>query len=311
MKGIILAGGSGTRLYPLTRSVSKQLLAVYDKPAIYYPLSVLMLAGIREILIISTPRDLPLIEDLLGNGSQIGLTLSYKVQPRPGGIAQAFLIGEDFIRRESVCLILGDNIFFSHDLMPLLVDSARLTEGARVFAYHVNDPERFGVVEFDKNFRAMSLEEKPKKPASNWAVTGLYFYDRSVVDIAKGLKPSARGELEITDVNLAYLKRNQLTVTPLGRGVAWLDSGTADTLLSSSLFVQTLEQRQGLKIACLEEIALLKGFIDAAQMERLANECARSDYGRYLRRVLDEHNANEVIVRRASEKRLGCESSQS
>ena len=291
MKGLILAGGSGTRLYPLTRSVSKQLLPVYDKPAIYYPLSVLMLAGIREILIVSTPRDLPLIEDLLGDGSRIGIALSYKVQSHPGGIAQAFLIGEDFIGQEPVCLILGDNIFFGHDLMSLLVESARLTSGARVFAYHVNDPERFGVVEFDKSFRALSLVEKPKKPASNWAVTGLYFYDGTVVDIAKSLKPSTRGELEITDVNLAYLKRNQLTVTPLGRGVAWLDSGTADALLSSSLFVQTLEQRQGLKIACLEEIALLKGFIDMAQMERLANECGQTDYGKYLRRVLGEYEA--------------------
>lgn len=289
MKGLVLAGGSGTRLYPLTRSVSKQLLPVYDKPAIYYPLSILMLAGIREILIISTPRDLPLIEDLLGDGSRIGISLSYKVQPNPGGIGQAFLIGEDFIDREPVCLILGDNIFFGHDLMPLLVESAGLVSGARVFAYHVNDPERFGVVEFDKSFRALSLEEKPKKPASNWAVTGLYFYDNTVVDIAKSLKPSTRGELEITDVNLAYLKRNQLTVTPLGRGVAWLDSGTADALLSSSLFVQTLEQRQGLKIACLEEIALIKGFIGITQMERLAHECAQTDYGRYLCRVLEEH----------------------
>jgi glucose-1-phosphate thymidylyltransferase len=291
MKAICLAGGSGSRLYPLTRSVSKQLLPVYDKPVIYYPLSVLMLAGLREILIISTPRDLPLIENLLGDGSQLGLSLSYQVQPHPGGIAQAFLIGEEFIGRSPVCLILGDNIFFGHDLMPLLMESAKLKEGARIFAYHVNDPERFGVVEFDQNFRALSLEEKPKRPRSNWAVTGLYFYDAQVVEIAKTLKPSARGELEITDINLHYLRAGRLTVTPLGRGVAWLDTGTFDSLLSSSLFVQTLEQRQGLKIACLEEIALFKGFIDLAQLERLTEACGNSDYGQYLRRVLQEHRA--------------------
>jgi glucose-1-phosphate thymidylyltransferase len=291
MKAILLAGGSGSRLYPLTKSVSKQLLPVYDKPVIYYPLSVLMLAGIRDILIISTPRDTPLIEQLLGDGSQVGLSLSYRVQPHPGGIAQAFLIGEEFIGQSPVCLILGDNIFFGHDLMPLLVESARLTSGARVFGYHVQDPGRFGVVEFDDNHRAVSLEEKPKRPRSNWAVTGLYFYDCRVVEIARGLSPSARGELEITDVNLAYLRAGQLTVTPLGRGVAWLDTGTFDSLLSSSLFVQTLEQRQGLKIACIEEIALLKGFIDADQLERLTEACGKSDYGLYLRRVLDEHRA--------------------
>jgi glucose-1-phosphate thymidylyltransferase len=270
MKGILLAGGSGSRLYPLTRSVSKQLLPVYDKPVIYYPLSILMLAGIRDILIISTPRDTPRIEELLGDGSQLGLNLSYQVQPNPGGIAQAFLLGEDFIGHSPVCLILGDNIFFGHDLMPVLVDSARLKKGARVFAYHVLDPERFGVVEFDKSLRALSLEEKPKKPRSNWAVTGLYFYDASVVEVTKRLKPSPRGELEITDVNLQYLAAGQLAVTPLGRGVAWLDAGTFESLLSSSLFVQTLEQRQGLKIACIEEIALSKDFIDAGQFEQLA-----------------------------------------
>jgi glucose-1-phosphate thymidylyltransferase len=292
MKGILLAGGSGSRLYPLTRSVSKQLLPVYDKPVIFYPLSILMLAGIREILIISTPRDTPRIEELLGDGSQLGLSLSYKVQPNPGGIAQAFLLGEEFIARSPVCLILGDNIFFGHDLMPVLVDSARLKKGARVFAYHVHDPERFGVVEFDKSLRALSLEEKPKKPRSNWAVTGLYFYDANVVEMTKKLKPSPRGELEITDVNLQYLAACQLTVTPLGRGVAWLDAGTFEALLSSSLFVQTLEQRQGLKIACIEEIALSKGFIDAAQFERLAELYGKSDYGDYLRRVLAEKKAS-------------------
>jgi glucose-1-phosphate thymidylyltransferase len=291
MKGILLAGGSGTRLYPLTRSVSKQLLAVYDKPVIYYPLSVLMLAGIREILVISTPRDTLRIEELLGDGAALGLRLSYTVQPHPGGIAQAFLLGADFLAGEPVCLVLGDNIFFGHELMPLLIESARLTAGARVFAYHVQDPQRFGVVEFDRDFRALTLEEKPKAPRSHWAVTGLYFYDGQVVEVARGLKPSARGELEITDVNLEYLRQGRLTVTPLGRGVAWLDAGTFDSLLSSSLFVQTLEQRQGLKIACLEEIALLKGFIDVGQFGRLADAFGPSDYGLYLRRVLEEHRA--------------------
>jgi len=288
VKGIILAGGSGTRLYPLTHSVSKQLLPVYDKPVVYYPLSVLMLAGIREVLIISTPRDTPLIEALLGDGSRLGMSFSYRVQPKPGGIAQAFLLGEQFIGGTPCCLILGDNIFFGHDLVALLVKSAGIQFGAHVFAYHVQDPERFGVVEFDQNFRALTLEEKPKKPRSNWAVTGLYFYDGQVVDIAKNLLPSTRGELEISDVNVTYLKKGQLTVTPLGRGVAWLDTGTHDSLLASSLFVQTLEQRQGLKIACIEEVALLKGFIDVGQFEQLVQICGNSDYGRYLRRVLQE-----------------------
>jgi glucose-1-phosphate thymidylyltransferase len=291
MKGILLAGGSGSRLYPLTCSVSKQLLPVYDKPVIYYPLSVLMLAGIREILIISTPRDTPLMEGLLGNGSQFGLKLRYTVQPRPAGIAQAFLLGEEFIGGSPVCLILGDNIFYGHDLVPLLTESARLKSGARVFAYHVQDPERFGVVEFDHQHRAVSLEEKPKSPRSHWAVTGLYFYDSQVVGVARGLKPSARGELEITDLNLHYLRSGQLQVTPLGRGVAWLDAGTPDSLLSSSQFVQTLEQRQGLKVACLEEIALARGFITAAQFEKLLEAAGPSDYGRYLRHVLDELRA--------------------
>jgi glucose-1-phosphate thymidylyltransferase len=291
MKGILLAGGSGSRLYPLTRSVSKQLLPVYDKPVIYYPLSMLMLAGIRDVLVISTPRDVPLIQALLGDGKDLGLSLSYKVQPNPGGIAQAFLLGEEFIGASPVCLILGDNIFYGHDLVPVLVESANLKSGAHVFAYHVDDPERFGVVEFDKNSRALSLEEKPKQPRSNWAVTGLYFYDGTVVDVAKALKPSPRGELEITDVNLHFLKQGKLTVTALGRGVAWLDAGTFESLISSSLFVQTLEQRQGLKIACIEEIAFSKGFIDADQLERLAKACGNGDYGRYLQRVLREHRA--------------------
>jgi glucose-1-phosphate thymidylyltransferase len=291
MKGILLAGGSGTRLYPLTRVVSKQLLPVYDKPVIYYPLSLLMLAGIRDILVISTPHDLPAIQRLLGDGGPLGLSFSYRVQPQPGGIAQAFLIGDDFVGGGPVCLVLGDNLFFGHHLMQLLSESARLTEGARVFAYHVHDPERYGVVEFDRHCRAVSLEEKPKQPRSNWAVTGLYFYDGRAVEVARGVRPSARGELEITDVNRAYLGQGKLTVTPLGRGVAWLDTGTHDALLSASLFVQTLEQRQGLKIACLEEIALLKGFIDAAQFERLAEGYGASAYARYLRRILAEHQA--------------------
>jgi glucose-1-phosphate thymidylyltransferase len=294
MKGIILAGGSGTRLYPLTQYISKQLLPVYNKPVIFYPLSILMLAGIREILIISTPRDVPMIENLLGNGNQFGLNIQYVVQPRPGGIAQAFLLGEEFIEQSPVCLVLGDNLFFGHELVRLLAASAQLKKGARVFAYRVTDPERFGVVEFDKDLRAFSLEEKPKRPRSHWAVTGLYFYDGQVVGIAKGLKPSARGELEITDVNLAYLAQQQLSVTPLGRGVAWLDTGTFDSLLASSLFVQTLEQRQSLKIACLEEIALTKGFINVSEMERLAEKYGRSDYGQYLTQILDEHRIGKV-----------------
>jgi glucose-1-phosphate thymidylyltransferase len=288
MKGILLAGGSGTRLYPLTISVSKQLLPVYDKPVIYYPLSILMLAGIRDILVISTPRDTPLIEGVLGDGRQLGLNLSYKVQPNPGGIAQAFLLGDGFIGGEPVCLILGDNIFFGHELQPLLVESAATTRGARVFAYHVHDPERYGVVEFDKRQKALTLEEKPKKPRSNWAVTGLYFYDGQVVEIAKSIQPSARGELEITDVNLHYLRADNLHVTALGRGVAWLDAGTHDSLLSSSHFVQTLEHRTGLKIACIEEIALAKGFIEAAQFTRLIDKAGKSDYAIYLRGVLAE-----------------------
>jgi glucose-1-phosphate thymidylyltransferase len=285
MKGILLAGGSGTRLYPLTKAVSKQLLPVYDKPTIYYPLSVLMLAGLREILVISTPRDLPMIRALLGEGSELGISLSYAEQPRPTGIAEAFLIGAEYLAGGPVCLILGDNLFYGHDLTSQLVESAGVTRGGRVFAYQVQDPRRYGVVEFDDAFRAVAIEEKPPKPRSNWAVTGLYFYDGSVVEIARGLKPSARGELEITDVNRAYLARGELEVVPLGRGVAWLDTGTYDALVSSSQFVQTLEQRQGLKIACLEEIAFDKGFIDAKQLAKLADAHAGSEYGRYLRRI--------------------------
>jgi glucose-1-phosphate thymidylyltransferase len=286
MKGIILAGGAGTRLYPLTRCISKQLLPVYDKPTIYYPLSALMLAGIREVLIISTPRDLPRIEELFGDGSHLGMRFSYKVQDQPNGIAQAFVLGADFIGDSPVCLILGDNIFYGHELTEMLDESAKLKTGARVFAYQVKDPERYGVVEFDKQFKALSIEEKPKQPKSNWAVTGLYFYDASVVGIAKNLKPSARGEYEITDVNRAYLEKGQLQVQCMGRGIAWLDTGTYDSLLSSSVFVQTLEERQGLKVACVEEIAFAKGFIDAAQLNKLADHAGKSEYGNYLRRVL-------------------------
>ena len=287
-KGIILAGGSGTRLYPLTSAISKQLLPVYDKPTIYYPLSVLMLAGIREVLIISTPRDLPRIADLFGDGSQLGMKISYKEQAQPNGIAQAFVLGAEFVGNDPVCLILGDNIFYGHDMTRMLEDSAAITSGARVFAYQVKDPERYGVVEFDTKLKALSIEEKPKQPKSNWAVTGLYFYDSSVVKIAKELKPSARGEYEITDVNRAYLAQGKLEVQPMSRGIAWLDTGTYDSLLSSSLFVQTLEERQGLKVACIEEIAFAKGFINADQLKALADTAGKSDYGSYLRRVLKD-----------------------
>jgi glucose-1-phosphate thymidylyltransferase len=290
MKGIILAGGAGTRLYPLTRCISKQLLPVYDKPTIYYPLSVVMLAGIRQILIISTPRDLPMIQNLLGDGRQLGLELSYREQAEPKGIAQAFTIGADFIGKSPVCLILGDNVFYGHELTNMLDESATLESGASVFAYQVKDPERYGVVEFGKDGKAISIEEKPKQPKSNWAVTGLYFYDASVVDVARNLKPSARGELEITDVNRTYLSRGELRVQPMGRGIAWLDTGTYDALLSSSQFVQTLEERQGLKVACIEEIAFFKGFINAQQLEKLADQAGKSEYGNYLRRVLREAN---------------------
>jgi glucose-1-phosphate thymidylyltransferase len=288
MKGILLAGGAGTRLYPLTRCISKQLLPVYDKPTIYYPLSVLMLAGIREILIISTPRDLPRIEELFGDGSQLGLKLSYKVQDQPNGIAQAFVLGADFVGSSPVCLILGDNIFYGHDLTDMLEDSANLTSGSRVFAYQVKDPHRYGVVEFDHSYKALSIEEKPAEPRSNWAVTGLYFYDAEVVKIAQNLKPSARGEYEITDVNRAYLQRGSLQVQCMGRGIAWLDTGTYDSLLSSSIFVQTLEERQGLKVACVEEIAFAKKFIDAKGLEKLIAAAGKSEYATYLKRVLKE-----------------------
>jgi glucose-1-phosphate thymidylyltransferase len=292
MKGIILAGGSATRLYPLTRTISKQLLPVYDKPTIYYPLATLMLAGIRDILIISTPRDLPMIRGLFEDGRDIGLEIQYLEQPQPGGIAQAFIIGAEFIGESPVSLILGDNIFYGNDLIHALERAAKLRSGATLFAYHVNDPERYGIIEFDDNGTAISLEEKPSAPRSNWAVTGLYFYDAGVVDIARGLTPSARGELEITDVNLEYLRRGQLRVDMLGRGVAWLDSGTYDSLLAASQFVQTLELRQGLKVACIEEIAYGKGFIDASQLLKLADRYANSSYGTYLRQCLTHYPAS-------------------
>jgi len=285
MKGIILAGGSGTRLFPVTKVASKQLLPIYDKPMIYYPLSTLMLAGIREILIISTPDDTPKFQDLLNDGSQIGLSLSYKVQPNPGGIAQAFILGEDFIGNDNVCLILGDNVFYGGRLPERLkhsVDEVESNGNAVVFGYYVNDPERYGVVEFDKNGNAISIEEKPKSPKSNYAVSGLYFYPNDVVDVAKKLKPSARGELEITDVNKIYLDQNRLKVEQMGRGYAWLDTGTHDSLLEASQFVQTLEKRQGMKIACIEEIAYKMGFINRMQLELLGLTMANNTYGQYL-----------------------------
>ena len=285
-KGIILAGGSGTRLYPVTKAVSKQLMPVYDKPMIYYPLSTLMLAGIRDILIISTPHDTPRFEELLGDGSQWGLKLQYAVQPSPDGLAQAFIIGEDFIGDSPSALVLGDNIFYGHDFANLLSSADQRVEGATVFAYHVHDPHRYGVAEFAPSGRVLSLEEKPAKPKSNFAVTGLYFYDNQVVELAKGLKPSPRGELEITDLNSLYLKNQQLHVELMGRGYAWLDTGTHDSLLEAGQFIATLEKRQGLKVACPEEIAYRAGWIDQAELEKLIGPLAKNGYGQYLQQVL-------------------------
>lgn len=291
-KGIILAGGSGRRLYPVTQSISKQLLPVYDKPMIYYPLSTLMLAGIQDILIISTPNDTPLFESLLGDGSQWGLNISYNVQPSPDGLAQAFILGETFIGNDLSALVLGDNIFYGHDFNELLLNAMKRDDSATVFAYHVNDPERYGVAEFNKNNKVLSLEEKPKNPKSKYAVTGLYFYDNNVVSMAKSLKPSARGELEITDLNRLYLEKDKLNVEIMGRGYAWLDTGTHDSLLEASQFIATLEKRQGLKVSCPEEISYRRGWISASQLEKLAAPLSKNTYGQYLQRILKEKIIN-------------------
>lgn len=287
MKGIILAGGSGTRLYPITKVVSKQLLPVYDKPMIYYPLSVLMLAGLKEILVISTPQDIPRFEQLMGDGSQWGISISYAEQPRPGGLAQAFIIGREFVGDDSVCLILGDNIFYGHGLSQKMSQAVKIREGAMVFGYWVKDPERYGIVSFNEAGQAVGLEEKPEVPESNWAVTGLYFYDNQVLDIAANLKPSARGELEITDVNSIYLERGQLFVEKMGRGIAWLDTGTHDSLMQASNFIEAIEQRQGLKVACIEEIAYYMGYIGSDALTELAQPLLKNGYGKYLMDLIE------------------------
>ena len=292
MKGIILAGGSGTRLHPITSAISKQMLPVYDKPMIYYPLSVLMLAGIRDILVISTPRDLPGFRDLLGDGHDLGLRFSFREQPSPDGLAQAFIIGEEFIGDDPVCMILGDNIFYGHGFGDVLLKTAELKKGACIFGYYVNDPERYGVVEFDKHKKVTSIEEKPLKPKSNFAVTGLYFYDNTVVEKAKSLKPSARGELEITDLNRLFLQEGSLEINLMGRGMAWLDTGTYESLLQAANFIATLEQRQGLKASCIEEIAYKRGYIDKEQLLALAQPIKKSQYGKYLLRIASE----EIII---------------
>jgi len=294
MKGIILAGGAGTRLYPITQVVCKQLLPVYDKPMIYYPLSILMLSGIREILIISTSQDLPRFEDLFGNGSQLGLSLSYAVQKEPNGLAEAFIIGQEFIGKDSVCLVLGDNIFYGHDLQKMLQEASSQNDGATIFGYYVRDPERYGVVEFDGKGRVISIEEKPKKPKSNYAVIGLYYYDNDVVRIAQSVKPSWRGELEITDVNREYLSQRKLRVMLMGRGFAWLDTGTHTSLVDATQFVKTIEDRQGLKISCIEEIAYRKGYISAEQLERIAKPLQKSGYGEYLLQILKMEREDAV-----------------
>lgn len=290
MKGIILAGGAGTRLYPITKSISKQIIPIYDKPMIYYPLSVLMLAHIREVLIISTPKDIHLYQDLLGNGSQLGMNFNYAEQPSPDGLAQAFIIGEQFIGNSSVCLVLGDNIFYGDKLSDMLKDSSRLNGGAIVFGYNVKDPQRYGVAEFDSTGKVISIEEKPDNPKSNYAVTGLYFYGNDVVAKAKSLKPSPRGELEITDLNRLYLNEGKLNVKLMGRGMAWLDTGTHESLLQASVFIQTIEERQGLKVACLEEIAYRNGFINKGQMLELAKPLANNQYGQYLIQIANDNN---------------------
>jgi len=288
MKGIILAGGAGTRLYPLTQSISKQILPIYDKPMIYYPLSVLMLAGIRDILIISTPKDIHLYQDLFLDGSQLGVNIEYAIQPSPDGLAQAFLIGEEFIGNDNVCLVLGDNIFYGYGLSGQLTQASNIEDGAVVFGYYVTDPERYGVVEFDKTGKVVSIEEKPQNPKSNYAVTGLYFYSNDVVEKAKNLKPSGRGELEITDLNRLYLEENRLKVELMGRGMAWLDTGTHESLMQASNFIATIEQRQGLKVACLEEIAYRKGWINKQQVEKLAYPLRNNQYGKYLLNLIEE-----------------------